>query len=123
MPKLSISPNQEPDLSGVRPMQDEITYKLLKSIDENPSQSQRELSKSLGISLGKLNYCLKALVDKGLVKANNFRMNPHKADYLYLLTPDGMEEKTKVTLRFLKRKVQEYEQLKQDIEQLQKEAL
>jgi EPS-associated MarR family transcriptional regulator len=103
-------------------MQDEITYKLLKSIDENPRQSQRELSKSLGISLGKLNYCLKALVDKGLVKANNFRKNPHKVGYLYLLTPDGMEEKTKVTVRFLKRKVQEYEQLKQDIEQLQKEA-
>lgn len=103
-------------------MQDEITYKLLKSIDENPSQSQRELSKSLGVSLGKLNYCLKALMDKGLVKANNFRKNPHKADYFYLLTPDGAEEKGKVTLRFLKRKVQEYEQLKQDIEQLQKEA-
>jgi len=103
-------------------MQDEITYKLLKSIDENPSQSQRELSKSLGVSLGKLNYCLKALMDKGLVKANNFRKNPHKVGYLYLLTPDGMEEKTKVTVRFLKKKVQEYEQLKQDIEQLQKEA-
>ena len=103
-------------------MQDEITYKLLKSIDENPSQSQRELSKSLDISLGKLNYCLKALMDKGLVKANNFRKNPHKADYLYLLTPDGAEEKAKVTVRFLRRKVQEYEQLKQDIEHLQKEA-
>ena len=103
-------------------MQDEITYRLLKSIDENPSQSQRELSKSLGISLGKLNYCLKALMDKGLVKANNFRKSPHKVGYLYLLTPDGAEEKAKVTVRFLKRKVREYEQLKQDIEQLQKEA-
>lgn len=103
-------------------MQDEITYKILKSIEENPSQSQRELSKSLGISLGKLNYCLKALVDKGLVKANNFRKSPHKAGYLYLLTPDGVEEKTNVTLRFLQRKMNEYEKLKQDIEQLQKEA-
>ena len=103
-------------------MQDEITYKLLKSIEENPLQSQRKLSQSLGISLGKLNYCLKALVDKGLVKAGNFRKNPHKQDYLYLLTPQGIEEKTKVTLRFLKRKVKEYESLKQEIEELQKEA-
>jgi EPS-associated MarR family transcriptional regulator len=103
-------------------MEDEITYKLLKSIDDNPSQSQRELSRSLGISLGKLNYCLKALMDKGLVKANNFRKNPHKVDYLYLLTPDGVEEKTKVTVRFLKRKMQEYEQIKREIKALQKEA-
>ncbi len=103
-------------------MQDEITYKLLKSIEENPSQSQRQLSKSLGISLGKLNYCLKALVGKGWVKARNFRKNPNKSDYLYLLTPDGVEAKTRVTVRFLKRKMQEYEQLKDVIAELQKEA-
>jgi len=103
-------------------MQDEITYKLLKTIEENPSQSQRELSKSLGISLGKLNYCLKALVDKGWVKARNFQKNPNKSDYLYLLTPDGVEEKAKVTVRFLKRKMEEYEHLKEMIVELQKEA-
>lgn len=103
-------------------MQDEITYKLLKSIEENPNQSQRELSKSLGISLGKLNYCLKALIGKGLVKANNFRKNPNKTDYLYLLTPEGVEEKARVTVRFLKRKMQEYEQLKREIKALQREA-
>lgn len=103
-------------------MQDEITYKILKSIEEKPQQSQRELSKSLGISLGKLNYCLRALVDKGWVKARNFKENPDKAGYLYLLTPAGMEEKTKVTVRFLKRKMQEYEQIKNEIAQLQKEA-
>lgn len=104
-------------------MQDEITYKLLKSIEENPSQSQRELSVSLGISLGKLNYCLKALIDKGLVKAGNFRKNPQKQDYLYLLTPQGIEEKAKVTMRFLKRKVKDYEELKREIEELQKETV
>ncbi len=103
-------------------MQDEITYKLLKSIEENPAQSQRELSKSLGISLGKLNYCLRALVNRGMVKAQNFSRNPVKSDYLYLLTPKGVEEKGKVTLRFLRRKMQEYEQIKQDIATLQKEA-
>jgi EPS-associated MarR family transcriptional regulator len=104
-------------------MQDEIAYKLLKSIEENPSQSQRDLSVSLGISLGKLNYCLKALIDKGLVKAGNFRKNPQKQDYLYLLTPQGIEEKAKVTMRFLKRKVKDYEELKREIEELQKETV
>lgn len=103
-------------------MQDEITYKLLKAIEENPAQSQRELSKSLGVSLGKLNYCLQALVDKGWVKARNFQKSSNKAAYLYLLTPDGVEEKAKVTVRFLKRKMREYEEIKQEIAQLQKEA-
>lgn len=103
-------------------MQDEITYKLLKSIEEDPSQSQRKLSKSLGISLGKLNYCLKALIDKGLVKANNFRRNENKSDYLYLLTPKGVDEKARVTMRFLQRKMHEYELLKKEIAALQQEA-
>ena len=103
-------------------MQDEITYRILKSIEENPNQSQRELSQSLGVSLGKLNYCLRALMDKGLVKARNFRENPNKTGYLYLLTPKGVEEKGAVTLRFLKRKMEEYELLKAEIERLQKEA-
>lgn len=103
-------------------MQDEITYKILKSIEEKPHQSQRELSKALGISLGKLNYCLKALVDRGWVKAKNFKENPNKAGYLYLLTPSGVEQKTKVTVRFLQRKMREYEQIKSEIAELQKEA-
>ena len=102
----------------VHHMQDEITYKLLKSIEENPKQSQRELSKALGISLGKLNYCLRALVDKGWIKVKNFKENPNKAGYLYLLTPVGVEEKAKVTVRFLKRKMQEYEQIKSAAEKL-----
>ena len=103
-------------------MQDEITYKILKSIEENPKQNQRELSQLLGVSLGKVNYCLRGLVDKGLVKANNFRRNPNKAGYLYLLTPKGVDEKTTVTIRFLKRKMDEYERLKQEIAALQEES-
>lgn len=103
-------------------MEDEITYRLLKSIEENPSQSQRDLSQSLGVSLGKLNYCLKALVDKGWVKVRNFKENPNKAGYLYLLTPHGVEAKAKVTVRFLKRKMDEYERIKQEIAHLQQEA-
>jgi len=94
----------------------------LKSIEENPAQSQRELSESLGFSLGKLNYCLKALMDKGLVKAGNFTRNPNKSDYLYLLTPRGVEEKSRVTARFLQRKVQEYEGIEKEIALLRKEA-
>lgn len=103
-------------------MQDEITYKLLKSIEQDPSQSQRELSQSLGVSLGKLNYCLRALVDKGFVKARNFNKNPDKSRYLYLLTPRGVEEKGRVTVRFLKLKMQEYAQIEKEIAQLREET-
>ena len=103
-------------------MQDEVTYKILKAIEENPEQSQRQLSNALGISLGKLNYCLKALVEKGWVKAGNFHKSSKKQKYLYLLTPKGIEEKTRVTVRFLRRKVAEYEKLKSEIEELRKEA-
>ena len=84
--------------------------------------SQRQLASELGISLGKTNYCLKALIDKGLVKAGNFRRNPNKLQYGYLLTPKGFEEKAKGTLRFLKKKQQEYEQLQREIEMLREEA-
>ncbi len=103
-------------------MHDEITYKLLKSIEENPSHSQRDLSRSLGMSLGKINYCLRALTDKGWVKAKNFSQSQDKTGYLYLLTPAGAEEKGRVTLRFLRRKMQEYEALKQEIDRLKQEA-
>ena len=103
-------------------MQDEITYKILKAIEDNPSHSQRQLSQELGVSLGKLNYCLKALISKGWVKGSNFKNNPNKSEYLYLLTPAGMEAKTKVTLRFLKRKVREYERIKQEIADLERES-
>lgn len=102
-------------------MQDEITYRILKCIEEKPNQSQRELSRALGVSLGRMNYCLHALIDKGLIKARNFYENPNKSGYLYLLTPKGVEEKGKVTMRFLQRKMQEYEQIKREIARLQEE--
>jgi len=101
---------------------DEYRYKILKRLETNPEISQRELAQELGISLGKANYCLRALVQKGLLKVNNFRNNQNKAAYLYLLTPRGIEEKAKVTLRFMQYKMDEYETLKQEIELLQREA-
>ena len=101
---------------------DEYRYKILKRLETNPEISQRELAQELGISLGKANYCLRALVQKGLLKINNFRNNQSKTAYLYLLTPGGIEEKAKVTLRFMQHKVQEYEALKHEIELLQLEA-
>ena len=103
-------------------MQDEITYKLLKAIEKNPEMSQRELSRELGVSLGKTNYCIKALIKKGLIKASNFRNSRNKSRNLYLLTPKGVEMKAKVTLRFLKLKISEYEMLTKEIEILKDEA-
>ena len=84
--------------------------------------SQRRIAHELGISLGRVNFCLQALIQKGLVKANNFRNNSSKRAYLYLLTPKGIEEKAMVTARFLKRKLQEYDALKRELEELQREA-
>src|SRR5690554_541102 len=100
---------------------DEYRYKIMKQIEANPSISQRELARELGISLGKVNFCLKALIDVGQVKARNFKNNPNKSGYLYLLTPVGIEEKTKVTARFLKRKIEEYDALRAEIENLQED--
>lgn len=101
---------------------DEYRYKILKRLELNPEISQRGLAQELGISLGKVNYCLKALMQKGLLKVNNFRNNQNKSAYLYLLTPNGVEEKTKVTLRFMQHKLNQYETLKQEIKALQREA-
>ncbi len=100
---------------------DEIHYRIFKLIEAQPEISQRQLAKALGVSLGKVNYCLRALIEKGQVKARNFRCNPSKRNYVYLLTPKGIEEKGQLTARFLKRKMVEYEQLKQEIEQLRVE--
>ena len=101
---------------------DETRYRILKLLEADPQASQRRIADELGISLGRVNFCLQALVDKGLVKVNNFRNNVNKRAYLYLLTPRGIEEKTRVTLRFLKVKLEEYEALKSELEQLQREA-
>ncbi|MDD2685746.1 MAG: MarR family EPS-associated transcriptional regulator [Gallionella sp.] len=104
-------------------MLDETThYGLLKTLEENPSISQRDLAKRLGVSLGKVNFCLNALVEKGSIKINNFRNSDNKLAYAYLLTPRGVEEKARITVEFLQRKVQEYERLKAEIEELRKET-
>lgn len=101
---------------------DEYRYKILKRVEENPEISQRELAEALGISLGKTNYCLKALIAVGILKATNFRNSKNKLAYMYLLTPTGIEEKAKITSRFLKNKIQEYERLQVEIAELKAEA-
>lgn len=104
-------------------MLDETThYSLLKTLEENPGLSQRDLAKRLGISLGKVNFCLNALVEKGSLKISNFRKSDNKLAYAYLLTPRGIEEKARITVEFLQIKVREYEKLKYEIEALTKEA-
>ncbi|MBR7889310.1 MarR family EPS-associated transcriptional regulator [Marinomonas sp. A79] len=101
---------------------DEYRYKILKELQQDPDISQRELAKRLGISLGRANFCLKALIEKGLIKAENFKNSVNKAGYLYLLTPKGLEAKVTLTQNFLQRKIAEYEVLEQEIEQLRKEV-
>lgn len=100
----------------------ETHYKVLRILADNATISQRELADELGVSLGKTNYCLKALLQRGLIKASNFKNNKNKMAYAYLLTPSGIEQKSKLTLEFLQRKRAEYEALKQEIEQLAEEA-
>jgi EPS-associated MarR family transcriptional regulator len=88
---------------------------ILRKINTKPNSTQRELANELGFSLGKLNYCLKALHKKGLVKVENFKKNPEKIKYLYILTPKGVAAKAKLSINFMKRKMKEYEQLKKEI--------
>ena len=88
---------------------------VLRSIQKNPRSSQRKLASDLGYSLGKLNYCLNALKEKGLVKIKNFRDNKNKINYIYLLTPAGIEAKTSLTMSFMKRKMKEYDELKAEL--------
>jgi len=103
-------------------LNDETHYRLLKLIEANPQLSQRELADAMDVSLGKINYCLRAVIERGWIKVRNFTNSPNKRAYAYYLTPKGMEEKTRVTARFLKRKICEYEELKREIEQLQRET-
>ena len=95
-------------------------FELLRKIQKNPNFSQRELANELGVSLGKLNYCLKALKNKGLIKIQNFTKNPNKLNYIYVLTPKGIAEKAKLTINFMKRKMQEYEDLKEELDKINK---
>ena len=91
-------------------------FNVLRKINKRPASTQRELAEELGFSLGKLNYCLKALKNKGLIKMKNFRKNPNKINYIYVLTPSGITQKTKLTINFMKRKMQEYDELKKEID-------
>ena len=104
-------------------LSDEYRYKILKRLEASPEISQRELAEELGISLGRANYCIQALIEKGLVKANNFRNSKNKKGYAYLLTPRGIEEKAKITVQFLRIKIAEHEALKKEIKCLREEAV
>lgn len=103
-------------------LDDTTHYGLLKTLEENPGLSQRDLAKRLGVSLGKVNFCLNALIAKGSIKINNFRNSDNKLAYAYLLTPGGVEQKARMTVHFLKFKVQEYERLRAEIEELRRET-
>ncbi len=94
----------------------------MRLLEGNPDMTQRELAQSLGVSVGSVNYCLNALVDKGWVKMKNFAYSKNKFGYIYVLTPSGLAEKALITQRFLQRKMDEYEQLKAEIEALKSEV-
>ena len=101
---------------------DEIHLDILRRLEAKPDYTQRELSKELGVSLGKVNYCISKLSEKGLVKLTNFKNNPNKAGYAYLLTPNGIEEKAKLTVSFLKIKMEEYKLLRDEIKMLKEDT-
>ena len=88
---------------------------ILRKVEKKPNSTQRELAKELGFSLGKFNYCIKALQQKGFIKIENFKRNPKKINYLYVLTPQGIAEKTKLTVNFMHSKMQEYDELKKEL--------
>ena len=92
-------------------------FNVLRKIQRKPKSSQRELAKDLGFSLGKLNYCIKALKSKGMIKINNFKKNPKKINYIYVLTPKGISEKAQLTLNFMKIKMKEYDELRKEVEE------
>lgn len=96
--------------------------KILRAVDTNPQMTQRDLSSNLGFSLGKINFLIKAMIERGFIKAHNFKNSNNKIAYLYFLTPSGIEEKARITYRFLKRKVDEYERLDKEIQQLKEEV-
>lgn len=97
---------------------EEIRYKLFKLIEANPGLSQRDVARAMGVSLGKVNYCLNALISKGWVKVSNFKNSRNKVAYMYLLTPRGIQERAKVTASFLQHKMAEHDALKDEIEAL-----
>jgi len=111
-------PDSDPNVM----LTDEVRYQLLRLLSADPTMSQRSVARTLGISLGKTNYCLKSLMRKGWIKATNFKNSSNKAAYMYMLTPRGVEAKANVTMRFLQRKMREYEALRTEIERIREEA-
>jgi EPS-associated MarR family transcriptional regulator len=103
-------------------LSEEMRYQVMRLLEANPELSQRDVARALGISLGKVNYCLQALIRKGWIKATNFKNSHHKAAYMYLLTPRGLEEKGHLALRFLVIKMREYEKLRVEIDEIRREA-
>jgi len=102
--------------------QEDTRFRLMRLIEQNPRVSQREIADQLGVSLGGINYCIKALIDKGYVKVTNFTENPNKLGYAYLLTPSGIAAKASLTGQFLRRKLAEFEALKIEIQSLENAA-
>ena len=118
MINIATSTAQGPETSA----RDELRLRVLRALETNPELSQRQLAAELGVSLGGVNYALKALMERGFVKADNFRKSGNKVAYLYVLTPKGVAEKTSLAAAFLGRKIEEYEVLRQEIEALQGEV-
>lgn len=104
------------------PLTTDVHYKLMRLVEGNPEMSQREIARELGMSLGKVNYCLRALIEKGWIKAANFKNSQNKAAYMYLLTPRGIERMASLTMRFLEVKRYEYEALRKEIRKVRREA-
>jgi EPS-associated MarR family transcriptional regulator len=106
----------------VQMLSNDMRFRILRLFETNPRMSQRELARELDVSLGKVNYCVRALIQKGWVKATNFKNSHNKAAYMYLLTPRGIEQKTALTLEFLRTKTREYEELRAEIDQVRRDA-
>ena len=96
-------------------------FDILRKISKEPNVNQRDLPKKLGLSLGKINYCIRALKKKGLIKINNFKKNKKKFNYLYILTPKGVSEKTRITINFMKQKMKEYDELQSELKENKKD--
>ena len=115
-------PNIRPPFFSALMNKRDIRLDLLRRLESNPEFTQRELSQEMGVSLGKVNYCMKKLTEKGLIKITNFTHNPNKIGYVYLLTTSGVEEKARLTFSFLKIKIKEYEMLKDEISKLKQDT-
>ncbi len=115
---MGLTKMPQPKSSQNNSFQEELRLRVMRVLEEDPTATQREIAKKLNVSLGGVNYCIKALVDRGLVKLNNFAKSERKMGYAYILTPEGITEKARITARFLQSKMAEYELLRKEIELL-----